>query len=173
MTDRVRQAEYLSQMMSIMNQLHRLALNTPPDTYAPGMTMPQLCAIGCLTFLEGHDVFQRDLETIFKLRRSTLSSVISTLEKRGYLSRVPVPQDARLKKLVLTGAGQAIGTRVYDVFSHLNGLMIAGLTQEELASFGSILDKIAANLAHAEDGPRCPATGTQSTTSTSKEAPAT
>ena len=169
MTARVRQAEHLSQLMSIMNQLHRLALNTPPDAFAPGMTMPQLSTIGCLTFLEGRDVYQRDLEAIFKLRRSTLSSVISTLEKRGYLSRAPVPQDARLRKLVLTEAGQTIGRHVFETFSHLNDLLIAGLTQEELAFFASVLDKIAGNLAHAEDGPRCPASGTQ--TPMSKEAP--
>lgn len=173
MTARVRQAEHLSQMMSIMNQLHRLALNTPPDTYAPGMTMPQLSTIGCLAFLEGQDVFQRDLETIFKLRRSTLSSVISTLEKKGYLCRVPVPEDARLKKLVLTDAGRSIGAHVYEIFTHLNDLMIAGLTPEELTVFGSILDKIAGNLAHAEGGPRCPLSGTQIPTPMSKEAPTT
>lgn len=169
MTARVRQAEHLSQLMSIMNQLHRLALNTPPDAFAPGMTMPQLATVATLTFMEGQDVYQRDLETIFKLRRSTVSSMTTTLERKGYLTRVPVPEDARLKKLVLTDAGQAIGAHVYDVFSHLNDLMIAGLTQEELSSFGSILDKIAGNLAHAEDGPRCPASGTQ--TPMSKEAP--
>ena len=170
MTARVRQAEHLSQMMSIMNQLHRLALNTPPDTYAPGMTMPQLSTIGCLAFLEGQDVFQRDLETIFKLRRSTLSSVISTLEKKGYLTRVPVPQDARLKKLVLTEAGQTVGLHVFEIFSHLNDLMIAGLTPEELTTFGSIMSKISQNLSEAE---HCPPAKVLITTSTSKEAPAT
>ena len=173
MADQYRPAHHLAQIMSVMNLLHRLAMTTPPETFAPGMTMPQLATVATLTFLEGQDVYQRDLETIFKLRRSTVSSVTSTLERKGYLTRVPVPEDARLKKLVLTDAGQAVGAHVYEIFSHLNDLMIAGLTQEELRSFGSILDKIAGNLAHAEDAPRCPATGTQSTTSTCKEAPAT
>lgn len=170
MTARIRQAEQLALMMSIMNQLHRLAMNTPPDTYAPGMTMPQLCVVGCLAFLEGRDVYQRDLETIFKLRRSTLSSVISTLEKKGYLTRVPVPQDARLKKLVLTEAGQTVGLHVFEIFSHLNDLMIAGLTQEERTAFGSIMGKISQNLSEAE---HCPPPGILTMTSTSKEAPAT
>lgn len=170
MADQYRPAHHLAQIMSVMNLLHRLAMTTPPETFAPGMTMPQLATVATLTFLEGQDVYQRDLETIFKLRRSTVSSVTSTLERKGYLTRVPVPEDARLKKLVLTDAGQAVGAHVFEIFSHLNDLMIAGLTPEELRSFGSILDKIAGNLAHAEDAPRCPASGT---TSTSKEAPAT
>ena len=169
MADPYRPAHHLAQIMLVMNLLHRLALTTPPETFAPGMTMPQLTTIATLNFMKGQDVYQRDLEAIFKLRRSTLSSVISTLEKRGYLSRAPVPQDARLKKLVLTEAGQTIGRHVFETFSHLNDLLIAGLTQEELAFFASVLDKIAGNLAHAEDGPRCPASGTQ--TPMSKEAP--
>lgn len=173
MADQYRPAPHLAQMMSVMNLLHRLAMTTPPETFAPGMTMPQLAAVATLTFLDGQDVYQRDLEAFFKLRRSTVSSVISTLEKKGYLCRVPVPEDARLKKLVLTDAGRSIGAHVYEIFTHLNDLMITGLTSEELTVFGSILDKIAGNLAHAEGGPRCPLSGIHTLTPTSKEAPTT
>ena len=48
------------------------------------------------------DIFQKDIENEFSIRRSTSSSIISLMEKKGYIERVSVAHDARLKKLVLT-----------------------------------------------------------------------
>ena len=49
-------------------------------------------------FSQQGDVYQKDIESFFKLRRSTVSSQLDTLEKKGLIQRVPVSHDARLKK---------------------------------------------------------------------------
>lgn len=54
---------------------------------------------------KGTDVFQRDLEKQFAIRRSSVTSVISNLEQNGYVTRTAVSGDARLKKLTLTEKG--------------------------------------------------------------------
>ncbi|MDI3536722.1 MAG: hypothetical protein PWP30_1204, partial [Eubacteriaceae bacterium] len=48
------------------------------------------------------DVFQRDIEKEFNVRRSTVSGILNTMEKKGLIIRQTVDFDARLKKITLT-----------------------------------------------------------------------
>lgn len=54
------------------------------------------------------DVFQKDLEAVLDVRRSTISNVLGILEQKGYILRESFPTDARVKKLRLTEAGEVI-----------------------------------------------------------------
>ena len=62
----------------------------------------QRWVIGYLSEHEGKDVFQRDLEEEFSVRRSTATGILQLMEKNELITREPVSHDARLKKLVLT-----------------------------------------------------------------------
>ena len=42
------------------------------------------------------EVFQRDVERAFSITRSTVTNILQLMEKKGYIRRVSVPQDARL-----------------------------------------------------------------------------
>ena len=83
---------------------------------------------------------------LFKLRRSTVSSQLNTLEKRGLIQRVAVPHDARLKKLVLTEKGVRIGDQVLQNLRQVNTLLIRGLNQEEVTDLTELLEKLEKNL---------------------------
>ena len=50
-------------------------------------------------------VFQRDIEREFSITRSTVTNILQLMERKGYIQRLSVPQDARLKQLVLTKEG--------------------------------------------------------------------
>ena len=50
-------------------------------------------------------VFQRDIEREFSITRSTVTNILQLMERKGYIERRSVPQDARLKQLVLTEEG--------------------------------------------------------------------
>lgn len=92
------------------------------------------------------DIFQRDIEKEFNIRRSTATVMLQHLEQKGYIVREPVKQDARLKRIVLTDkavkADQAIRTQV----SAFNEGLEAGITPEEKEAFFKVLDKIMQNL---------------------------
>ena len=51
------------------------------------------------------DLFQRDLEKMFDIRRSSVSTMISCVEKKGYIKRVSIPTDKRVNKIILTEEG--------------------------------------------------------------------
>ena len=86
-------------------------------------------------------------ERVWELkRRSTVSSQLDTLEKKGLIQRVPVSHDARLKKLVLTEEGLRISGQVLLVLEQMNDFMIQGLSQEETVVLTNLLRKIEQNL---------------------------
>lgn len=48
------------------------------------------------------DLFQKDIESAFQMRRSTATGILQLMEQHGILRREPVAHDGRLKRLVLT-----------------------------------------------------------------------
>ena len=48
------------------------------------------------------EIFQRDFEQRFSIRRSTASNILKTMEQNGFIQRVSVESDARLKRIILT-----------------------------------------------------------------------
>lgn len=144
----------VTQLARIVNQLHRIAITHSYDCIdspSPGgMTVSQVSTLGYLLLQDGSDVYQKDIEQFFKLRRSTVSSMLNTLEKKGFLQRQAVPHDARLKKLVLTEYGRQLSSLAGQIFLQINELMVQGLTQEELAALSTLLEKIETNLSKAE-----------------------
>jgi len=65
--------------------------------------------IWVLCYIRDHsdrDVFQKDLENAFHIRRSTVSQTVDLMEQKRLLERQPVNGDGRLKKLCLTPIGE-------------------------------------------------------------------
>ena len=58
--------------------------------------------IGYLYRNRDKEVFQRDIQEQFSIRRSTVTGILQLMEKNGLITRSSVEQDARLKKLELT-----------------------------------------------------------------------
>ena len=48
------------------------------------------------------DLYQRDIEEEFRIRRSTASGILKLMEKNGFIYRKSVARDARLKQIVPT-----------------------------------------------------------------------
>lgn len=92
------------------------------------------------------DVFQRDLETRFSVRRSTMTSILQLMEKKGLIVKESVPTDARLKKLILTSKAMDIQERMRREIATLEEQMRHGISEEELALFLAIAEKIGHNL---------------------------
>ena len=92
------------------------------------------------------NVYQRDLEQEFQIRRSTATAILQSMEKNGLIRREPVPQDARLKKLVLTERAIAFNDRFMREMAHAEAVITQGVTQEELDMFFRVVAKFENNL---------------------------
>lgn len=99
---------------------------------------------------QGKKVFQRELEEEFKIRKSSVTSVIQLLEKKGLVRRIGVPGDARKKELMLTEQGTAVQETVLERLDRLEAMVNRTLTEEEQRVWFSCIRKIETKLEEAE-----------------------
>lgn len=92
------------------------------------------------------DIFQRDFEARFSIRRSTATNMLQLMEKNGIIRRESVSYDARLKKIVLTDKAVEIHKKATKNIEKIETTLKKGITEEELVSFYSVMEKIKANL---------------------------
>lgn len=92
------------------------------------------------------EIFQRDLEKEFNIRRSTATGLLQLMEKNGLIIRESVEHDARLKRLKLTEKAarshEAIFRTIIEVETHL----CTGLSEEEIRAFLNTIKKIRKNV---------------------------
>ena len=87
-------------------------------------------------------VFQRDIEREFSITRSTVTNILQLMERKGYIQRQSVPQDARLKRLILTEEGVRVHEKTM-LSLHQTDEFVAGLlTEEENAELLRLLNKL-------------------------------
>ncbi len=92
------------------------------------------------------DVFQRDFEARFSIRRSTATNMLKLMEKNGLIKRESVDYDARLKKIVLTEKAIKIHKKATENLAMLENTLKKGITEEEMHYFYKVMDKIKANV---------------------------
>lgn len=92
------------------------------------------------------DVFQKDMEQYFSIGRSTVTNIIQLMEKKGFIVRLSVEYDARLKKVVLTEKGVRNHEMLENLIDHLDTRLVEGITDEELSVFYSVIEKLTGNL---------------------------
>ncbi len=91
----------------------------------------------CFIFIvsQWQDIYQRDIEEEFEIRRSTATGILKLLEQHGFIERVGVPSDARLKKIVLTAKAKTLQPTVIREARKANLQLRSRLTDEELAAY--------------------------------------
>lgn len=126
------------------NAIKRRITITPPPcattTHLHGMI------IGFLAEHDGQDLFQKDVENEFHIRRSTVSTVLKLMEKNGLIRRESVPQDARLKRLVLTEQAWKLHANMDERLRMLDELLIRGISPEDLAGFNRAIRQMQENM---------------------------
>ena len=95
---------------------------------------------------EKRDIFQRDIEAEFSIRRSTATGMLQLMEKNGLIQRDVVKHDARLKKLVLTPKAIAIHEAVIRELNEMEKQLVNGLTREEIDLFFKVIRKMRNNI---------------------------
>ena len=116
------------------------------DGMPPETTGMQGWIIGFLHRNEDRDMFQRDVEAEFNIRRSTATGILQLMEKNGFLLREPVAYDARLKKLVLTEKALDIHKMVEEDRKRTEEQLTKDIDAQELAIFRKALKQMIRNM---------------------------
>ena len=120
--------------------------NDASKMYVEKMTGTHGWAIGFFFNNRDKDIFQKDFEQEFNIRRSTASNILSLIEKNGLIKRESVPYDARLKKITLTQKALDVQSVVDDAFERLEDKLRKDISEEDLQVFFRVIDKINSNL---------------------------
>lgn len=91
-------------------------------------------------------VFQKDLEEVFGMRRSTATGILQLLEKNEMIRRESVPYDARLKSLVPTDKAAAIQQEMHACIRETEQMLTRGIDPEQLQLFVRVVRKMSENL---------------------------
>lgn len=91
-------------------------------------------------------IYQKDLEKIFKLRRSTISGILKTLERKNLIQKIGSENDARVKKIILTTQAMEFYQRANQHLEQLEQKMLLGISKEELQIFYQVVKKMQQNI---------------------------
>lgn len=128
------------------NMFKRRHMNSEFHKQIQNITGTNGWIIGFLADNSDRDIFQKDIEEIFSLRRSTVSNMVQLMEKKGFIKRESVDYDARLKKLVLTQKALEIHKAILKDVEENEKKIKNGISEEELKIFFDVIEKIQKNI---------------------------
>lgn len=102
--------------------------------------------LGFIARGQGRDVYQKDIENEFHINRSTVTSIMQVMEKNGLIERRMVPQDNRLRQVLLTQKGEEMHRKTVSVIDDTEQQMLEGIPEAEIIAFFETVYKIENNL---------------------------
>lgn len=139
------------QLRTTSNLIRRNFEKIPSFNETQYLTGAHGWVIGYLYDNRHRDVYQRDFESEFKIRRSTITNMLKLMEKNGLIIREGVNGDARLKKISLTEKAMLMQKRISKDIKMLEAKISSGITDEEKEIFFKVINKIKANLEEEND----------------------
>ena len=92
------------------------------------------------------EVYQKHIEKYFNIRRSTATGLLNSLEKNGYITKEPVENDKRMKKIKATEHAYSTVEKIDNHVIQLEKIMLDGIDEKEVKQFRNTISKMTLNL---------------------------
>lgn len=96
------------------------------------------------------DIFQKDVEAEFQIRKSTATGSLQLLEKKGFIRRESVERDGRLKRVIPTDKALSMREHVIQSLRCAEKQMQQGIAKEDLDICIQVLAQMSRNLSCKE-----------------------
>ena len=137
-------ADFKSTIPFTMHRVTALAVASATVEFAPyGINIQSARVL--VVVLQNPDIRIGEIGEITCIEYSTLSHMISRLERDGILKRRRDPADARAVGIRLTAAGRRVATHIYRIVAEHQRSMLAGLSSADVAVLRRVLDRMQAN----------------------------
>lgn len=125
--------------MNMGRLIHILSHQMKRNTF-----MEELPETGELTAMQKHvlkhilletlhrDVYQKDLEEEFQIRKPTVTGILKLMEKNGFIYRESVSRDARLKRIVPTKKAEALRPVILEHIQKTEAALTEGIAPQDL-----------------------------------------
>lgn len=110
------------------------------------VTLMHTWIMGYLYHNQKKAVYQKTIESDFCIKRSTVTTILQLMEKKGYIKRAGVEGDARLKQIFLTEQGEEIAVRTETMIDNLEKTVIEGIEEDRLDIFFEVAQKLITNM---------------------------
>lgn len=110
------------------------------------LTMMQSWILGFIYRNPEKEIFQKDIEAKFSIARSTATGILQLMEKNGYIRRVSLPRDARMKKLELTPKGVQMQEITIENIQRMENKLREGISKEDIDVFFRVIRKMRSNV---------------------------
>jgi DNA-binding MarR family transcriptional regulator len=130
----------------LVRQAHRAFVARLVDELGPHDVSAAEWAVLRMLWLE-EGLTQVALADRMRVRKASLTSVLSTLERKGFLRRTQRGEDRRKYHLFLTRSGRALETELLPIGAAINRRALAGIDPEDADVAALVLERVIANLA--------------------------
>lgn len=128
----------------VSHQMKRHDISPSSDS---GLTTMQRNVLGFILLSTMHrDIYQKDLEEEFHIRKSTATGILQLMEKNGFIVRESVKSDARLKRIVPTPKAEAFRGEVLANIRILEKTLAQDIPEEDYEICRRVLWKMFLNL---------------------------
>ena len=119
---------------------------------AHNLTYPQSRVLSYLFDHEDHPcINQRELERALGLKASSVSSLVVTLEQKGFISTSRTEADARSKRIVLTDRARELQSVLHNAGVEIEACLSRGIEGEEQEIVSRALETMIHNLLGPEE----------------------
>lgn len=124
----------------------KMFLNYGTEAGLDEVTMMHGWIMGYLHHNQDREIYQKTIEMEFSSRRSTVTTMLQLMEKKGYIKREAVEGDARLKRIVLTEQGTEIAVKTKSMIDNMEKSLVNGIGQEKLDIFLEVAQNLLDNM---------------------------
>lgn len=133
----------IGRSIHILSRLIKRRIDEAVSKY--NVTSVQCAVIEFISHKKG-DVFAKDIESKFSMRRATVAEILSLMEKNGLIKRLEYKEDGRLKKLILTQKALKIKKDINKEIEKFEIEIKQGFSEKELQEFVKLINKMSSNL---------------------------
>lgn len=92
------------------------------------------------------EIYQKDIEEEFQIRKSTVTGILQLMEKNGFIYRESVEKDARLKRIVPTKKAEALRPSILSHINESEAQMTQSISKKDVAVCKQVLLQMLQNL---------------------------
>ena len=129
----------------LVRQTHRAFVARLADRLVPhGVSVAEWAVLRRLWQQEGFT--QVDLADRMRVRKASLTSVLTSLERKGFMRRTRRADDLRKYHLFLTKRGRELKQKLLPIGVTINREAVAGIDPDDAGLVTFLLEKVIANL---------------------------
>lgn len=121
-------------------------LQTAGDSFYEEITCKQFFLMACMNLFKDSPPTANDLAKVMGCSRQNVKEILTSLEKKGFVSLVPCQSDKRKRIVILTKKAALLAERYSSKETEFIERLYKGVTEEQIKSTYCFLAKLEENL---------------------------